>query len=110
MYKVHDRIPISIEETLLPRKLSLFSYNKGTFVWTFIIYCNLDESLIVFLSSLGKQLLDYRYVVVFFQVEVIDIDSLLESCGQSEVTVEDVKEAEGYLEIKDGHTKVIFKD
>lgn len=42
-------------------------------------------------------------------MEVIDIDSLLESCGQSEVTVEDVKQAEGYLEIKDGHTKVIFK-
>ncbi|XP_067055317.1 enhancer of mRNA-decapping protein 4-like isoform X1 [Acropora muricata] len=41
------------------------------------------------------------------QVEVIDIDSLLESCGQSEVTVEDVKQAEGYLEIKDGHTKPI---
>ena len=41
-------------------------------------------------------------------MEVIDIDSLLESCGQSEVTIEDVRQAEGYLEIKDGHTKVTF--
>lgn len=41
------------------------------------------------------------------QVEVIDIDSLVESCGRSVVTIDDVRQADGYLEIKDGHTKPI---
>ena len=46
--------------------------------------------------------------LVFEQVEVIDIDSLVESCGRSVVTIDDVRQADGYLEIKDGHTKVNF--
>lgn len=40
------------------------------------------------------------------QVEVVDIESLVESCGRAEVTIDDIRQAEGYLEIRDGHEKV----
>ena len=42
----------------------------------------------------------------FYQLEVIDVDSLTEWCGRSEVTIDDIKQGVGYLEITDGHTKV----
>ncbi|XP_078367719.1 enhancer of mRNA-decapping protein 4-like isoform X2 [Oculina patagonica] len=41
------------------------------------------------------------------QVEVIDIDSLAEWCGRTEVSIDEIKQGEGYLEIRDGHTKPI---
>lgn len=41
-----------------------------------------------------------------YQVEVIDIDSLTEWCGRTEVSIDEIKQGEGYLEIRDGHTKV----
>ena len=42
-----------------------------------------------------------------YQVEVIlDVDSLTEWCGRSEVSIDEIQEGEGYLEIRDGHTKV----
>lgn len=39
-------------------------------------------------------------------MEVIDIDTLAESCGRAEVSMEEVQQGEGYLEIRDGHSKV----
>lgn len=39
-------------------------------------------------------------------MEVIDIDTLAESCGRAEVSIEEVQQGEGYLEIQDGHSKV----
>lgn len=41
------------------------------------------------------------------QVEVIDVDSLTEWCGRSEVTIDDIKQGAGYLEITDGHAMPI---
>ena len=42
-------------------------------------------------------------------MEVIDIDALAESCGRAEVSIDEVQEREGYLEIRDGHSKVNAK-
>ena len=39
-------------------------------------------------------------------MEVIDIDTLAESCGRAEVSIDEIQQQEGYLEIRDGHTKV----
>lgn len=39
-------------------------------------------------------------------MEVIDIDALAESCGTAEVSIDEVQQREGYLEIQDGHSKV----
>lgn len=40
---------------------------------------------------------------------MIDIDSLTEWCARTEVSVDDIRQGEGYLEIRDGHTKVKLK-
>lgn len=42
-------------------------------------------------------------------MEVIDIDALAESCGRAEVSIDEVQQREGYLEIRDGHSKVNTK-
>ena len=42
-------------------------------------------------------------------MEVIDIDALAESCGRAEVSIDEVQQKEGYLEIQDGHSKVNAK-
>ena len=39
-------------------------------------------------------------------MEVIDIDTLSQWCGRTEVAVDEIRQGEGYLEITDGHTKV----
>ena len=41
---------------------------------------------------------------------MIDIDALSEWCGRTEVSVDEIRQGEGYLEIRDGHTKVQFND
>ena len=40
---------------------------------------------------------------------MIDIEALAESCGRAEVSIDEVQEREGYLEIRDGHSKVNTK-
>ena len=42
-------------------------------------------------------------------MEVIDIDALAESCGRAEVSIDEVQQREGYVEIRDGHSKVNTK-
>ena len=41
---------------------------------------------------------------------MIDIDTLSEWCGRTEVAVDEIQQGEGYLEITitDGHTKVEY--
>ena len=40
------------------------------------------------------------------QAEVIDVAMVIARCGCNEITLEMLQEGEGYVSIKDGHTKV----